>query len=890
MTIRITINYRAQWGQSLCLVGRTSTRHWDEQHPLMMQCVDGDRWETLLDLSDFESVLTYKYAIIHPNGAFQYEHGNDRHLPLGWTASTGHVVDYWRDMSLDDVFHSSLYTDALFLRPKSKKSTLKGNIIFSIDLPRVQANECVGIMGNIPELGEWDSNRKLVLSDTDFPVWRGGIKLKERYQVIEYKYVIFDKESGKVLDLEYGENRRLWSQQEKDDLYINDFGFRYTRPAWRGAGVALPVFSLRTGDGFGVGEFSDLKKLVDWAVLTGMKMIQTLPINDTTMLWTNKDSYPYSTVSVFALHPLYLHLESIGTLADTEEQARFEAKKKELNSLDYVNYSEIIALKWKYIRAVYPQACKSTFASADYKKWFAANRQWLVPYAVFCYLRDKFHTPDFSQWGEYSRYNETAIAHLTDKKSEVYDDIAIHYFVQYHLHKQLSEARDYAHHHGVAMKGDIPIGINPHSVDAWQAPELFDLSLQAGAPPDDFSISGQNWRFPPYNWDVMARDNFDWWRRRFVKMADYFDAYRIDHILGFFRIWVMPKEDVWGLTGRFLPALPYSLDELRQRGIWLDEKRMLTPYIHQWCLQEMFGNRWEEVRDRFFDIDGYEMFRFKPEFDTQRKVQAYFKDNNLTSDEDIRLRNCLYELHCEVLFLRDPRHPELLHPRISMNQSKSFRALYDHDKENLMKIYNEFFYHRHNEFWKESAMRKLPTLISSTRMLVCGEDLGMVPDSVPEVMHALQILSLEIQRMPKNPQIEFGHPADAPYLSVCTTGTHDMNPLRAWWEEDYSKTQRFYNQILGWWGEAPKKCSGAIAEAILTQHVYSPAMWVVLPLQDWFAIDESICKPDVHSERINVPDDPDNFWCYRMHIDMDALLNSGGFNAKVRNLVNVRNQ
>lgn len=890
MTIRITINYHAQWGQSLCLVGRTSTHHWDEHAPLIMQCVDGDRWETILDLSDFESVLTYKYAIIHPNGTFQYEHGEDRKLPLGWAASSGHVVDYWREMSLDNVFHSSLYTDALFLRPKSKKSILKGNVIFSIDLPRVQTNECVGIMGNIPELGEWDSNKKLVLSDADFPVWRGGIKLKERYQVIEYKYVIFDKESGKVLDLEYGENRRLWPQQEKDDLYINDFGFRYTRPAWRGAGVALPVFSLRTNDGFGVGEFSDLKKLVDWAVLTGMKMIQTLPINDTTMLWTNKDSYPYSTVSVFALHPLYLHLESIGKLADAQEQARFEAKKKELNSLDYVNYSEIIALKWNYIRAVYPQVGKSTFASADYKKWFAANQQWLVPYAAFCYLRDKFHTPDFSQWGEYSRYDEASIARLTDKKSDVYDEIAIHYFVQYHLHKQLSEACDYAHHHGVAMKGDIPIGINPHSVDAWQAPELFDLSLQAGAPPDDFSISGQNWGFPPYNWDVMAKDNFDWWRRRFVKMADYFDAYRIDHILGFFRIWVMPKEDVWGLTGRFLPALPYSLDELRQRGIWLDEKRMLTPYIHQWCLQEMFGNRWEEVRDRFFDVDGYEMFRFKPEFDTQRKVQAYFRDNNLTSDEDIRLRNCLYELHCEVLFLRDPRHPELLHPRISMNQSKSFRALYDHDKENLMKIYNEFFYHRHNEFWKESALRKLPTLISSTRMLVCGEDLGMVPDSVPEVMHALQILSLEIQRMPKNPKVEFGHPADAPYLSVCTTGTHDMNPLRAWWEEDRSKTQRFYNQMMGWWGEAPQKCNGAIAEAILTQHVYSPAMWVVLPLQDWFAIDESICKPDVHGERINVPDDPDNFWCYRMHIDMDTLLNNGGFNAKVRSLVDVRSK
>lgn len=889
MTIKITIKYQAEWGQTLCMVGHTESREWTENAPLFLECSGSDYWETSIEIPDIDTLLTYRYGVKTQDGHFFYERGDYRRLNIGGIKGNCRVVDYWRAKSLDDSFMSSLFTDALFSRTKKSRKSVTGNLRFSICLPRIQRNEAVAIVGNIPELGNWDCNNKLILSDKNFPTWEGGVKIKSYPANIEYKYVIFNTETNEIVDMEYGDNRRLWTSAAESCLCINDYTFRYTRGAWRGAGVAIPVFSLRTQDGFGVGEFLDLKKMVDWAVSTNMKMIQTLPINDTTMLWTNKDSYPYSTVSVFALHPLYLRLEKIGKLKDKKQQSEFEAKREELNALDYVNYQEIIAAKWEYIRAVYPAEKEKVFASADYKKWFETNQSWLMPYAAFCYLRDLNKTPEFAKWGEYAVYNENAVAKLCDKKSNVFDDIAIHYFVQYHLHKQLSEVRDYAHLSGVALKGDIPIGINPNSADAWQAPELFDLSLQAGAPPDDFSISGQNWGFPPYNWDIMARDNFDWWRRRFVKMADYFDAYRIDHILGFFRIWVMPQQAVWGLTGCFLPALPYSLDDLRQRGIWIDEKRMLAPYIHQWCLQEMFGHRWEEVRDRFFDIDGYEMFRFKPEFDTEKKVQAYFRDNNLTSEEDIRLRNALYELHCEVLFVRDPRQPELLHPRISMNLSRSFRALNDHDKNLLMDLYNEFFFRRHNEFWKQSAYKKLPTLIASTRMLVCGEDLGMVPDTVPEVMNELQILSLEIQRMPKNPKVEFAHPADAPYLSVCTTGTHDMNPLRAWWEENYDKTQCFYNHTMGWWGGAPAKCSGAIAEAILKQHVYSPAMWVILPLQDWFAIDEAISLPNVHAERINVPENPDHFWCYRMHVTMEDLLQNESFSAQVKALVDVRN-
>jgi 4-alpha-glucanotransferase len=245
----------------------------------------------------------------------------------------------------------------------------------------------------------------------------------------------------------------------------------------------------------------------------------------------------------------------------------------------------------------------------------------------------------------------------------------------------------------------------------------------------------------------------------------------------------------------------------------------------------------------------------------------------------------LYALHCEVLFVKDKRQEGKFHPRISMHSSYSFRDLPDNVRKTLDSIYIEYFYHRHNEFWKEQALKKLPALVSATNMLVCGEDLGMVPDSVPEVMHQLEITTLEIQRMPKKTNVEFAMPADAPYLSVCTTSTHDMNPIRAWWEENPAVTQRFYNRGLGISGPAPEHCSAEIAERMVKQHLDSTAMLVILPWQDWMAVDTKLRLKDPNAERINIPADPRNFWCYRMHMTLEKLLSEKRFNAKLKKLI-----
>jgi 4-alpha-glucanotransferase len=144
-----------------------------------------------------------------------------------------------------------------------------------------------------------------------------------------------------------------------------------------------------------------------------------------------------------------------------------------------------------------------------------------------------------------------------------FDDIAVNYFIQYHLHVQLSEAASYAHAHGVVLKGDIPIGVNRNSVDTWVSPELFHMQMQAGAPPDMFSVKGQNWELPTYDWDEMERTGFDWWKKRFSQMSNYFDTFRIDHILGFFRIWQIPIQQVEGIMGYLNPSIPIYIMNLQ---------------------------------------------------------------------------------------------------------------------------------------------------------------------------------------------------------------------------------------------------------------------------------------------------------------------------------------
>ena len=729
------------------------------------------------------------------------------------------------------------------------------------------------------------------MSDAEFPIWKGEIKLEKAEQDIEYKYGIFDHKKKKLVEWELGENRRLIIDgQNKDQFTIKtDLKFRYPFGLWKGAGVAIPVFSLRSQNSYGVGEILDIKLLIDWAVKTGLKIVQILPINDTVATHTWTDSYPYATISVFALHPMYLNLPAIGELKNTKEMKQFRKKGEELNELNAIDYEAVMNLKSPFYKKIYDQNKRQFLKEEKYKAFFEDNKEWLVSYAAFSRLRDQYGTADFTRWGEYATFKKSKIEALADPKGKDYDDFAVHYFIQYHLHLQMQEVADYAREKGVVLKGDIPIGIYRNSADAWVEPQLYRMDKQAGAPPDAYAISGQNWGFPTYNWEEMAKDGYDWWRRRLSAMATYFDAYRIDHILGFFRIWEIPMDSVEGLMGRFNPAIPMFKYELDGNGLHFDYDRFCKPYICEYMLDELFGEDKEEVIANYLNHGEGDFYHMKDEFDTQRKVEEHFTPILIDEDQKerhLRIKHGLFTLIGNVLLLEDPNsNGQGFHPKIALHFTYSFKELDDQTKSALDKIYLHYYYDRQENFWKEKAMIKLPAIINATNMLVCGEDLGMVPDCVPGVMDELCLLNLEIQRMPKKTKDEFSHPSESKYLSVVSPSCHDMSTIRGWWEEDSERTQRFYNNLLGHFGSAPQFCDPWVSREMIIQHLHAPAMWAIFPIQDLVAMDEKLRLENPFLEQINEPSNPKNYWRFRFHRNMEDLLEAEGFNKMLDDLV-----
>jgi 4-alpha-glucanotransferase len=921
MKITFQIDYRTHWGQSLFISGSIpELGNWDTDQAQAMTFQSGGTWELVLELDRVPTTgFQYSYFIKEEGSLIiGWEKGNKRQLnPTLSPTQSIIALDSWRAASQDEM---SLFTSAftnVLMRPgvsappiaevetttkKVVKSTKKtaattakqANYRFQIEVPRIDPSHQLCLIGSDPAFGNWDEQKALVMDGSHYPLWQADVALSNQ-EVVRYKYGIYDTNTRKIATWEKGDDRVLWLNPASETATIQtDEQFRFPQGNWKGSGVAIPVFSLRTQQGTGVGEFLDIRTLADWSAKTGLKLIQILPINDTVATHTWIDSYPYAAISVFALHPIYLNLEAMGTLKSKKDQTFYRDQRALLNQKDFVDYEAVMKVKSRYFKQLYDQDRDTFLADPAFQAFFAKNRPWLVPYAVFSRLRDLYGTCEFSQWGEHAHVTPAQVELLAAPNNPTYDDVAVHYFIQFHLSKQLLQATNYARQRGIVLKGDIPIGIYRNSVDAWLTPELFHMDRQAGAPPDDFSATGQNWRFPTYNWERMAEDGFAWWQERLQKMSDYFDAYRIDHILGFFRIWEIPAEGVDGLLGHFSPALPYYRHELAERGIPFDYTRYCTPYIRAHMLWDLFGEYRDEVVQEYLIEYQPDHFQLKPNVSNQQQVEALLAPTPEATPAQIakneRIKAGLFQLIGEVLLLEaSPIHllPEGKHAfnlRISFHNTYSYRELDDWLKQKLHDLYIDYFYKRHEQFWREKGLVKLPAIKNATHMLVCGEDLGMVPDVVPGVMQELGLLSLGIQRMPKETSVEFGNPATAPYLSVVSPSSHDMATLRGWWEEDRNKTQRFYNHMLGQHGEAPAKCDPWIVKEIIVQHLYSPAMWAIFPIQDLLGMDSQLRRADTQEERINVPANPQNFWKYRLHLNLEDLLKADDFNSMLQEL------
>lgn len=886
MKLTFRIRYRTVWGENLCVLLND-----DETQIISLSTRNGDEWQGSFEYIPVWSnqLVTYRYAVYRDNICIRKELGAISHLFYLGNAQQNHYVidDCWRDLPADSYRYSSAFNSIYTPQSYNKLSDSVGSCItFRALCPELgNRNQALGLIGSCNALGSWEYCRPLRMQEVRPNVWHITLDASSLQLPFEYKFVAINAESGAVEEWESRPNRLFNVQPlQRGETYLPmETEVFFALPARKFAGSAIPVFSLRSEGSCGVGDFGDLKTFVSWAASTAQHVVQILPINDTSITGSWTDSYPYNSISIYAFHPMYIDLRQLPALADAQFASRFEEERARLNALSVVDYEAVNRLKQSYLKEVYRQEGENVLKSDEFNTFFADNRHWLQPYAAFSYLRDLYGTSDFHCWEAYNKYDEEEIQQLCSPESDAYTFIGYYYYMQYLLHVQLLAVAEYARRKGVILKGDIPIGISRTSVESWVEPYYFNMNGQAGAPPDAFSVNGQNWGFPTYNWEVMEKDNYLWWRRRFAKMAEYFTAYRIDHILGFFRIWEIPTHSVHGLLGQFVPSLPMSADEIRSFGLNFRPDFMLRPFISEYILNTVFGEQSDYVRETFVRPLHHDLYEMRPEFDTQRKVEAFFEGK--TDSESIWLKEKLYALISDVLFVADRNNPELYHPRIAVQNDYIFKQLAEQEQEAFNHLYNHYYYQRHNEFWYHEAMKKLPVLTQSTPMLVCGEDLGMVPDCVSWVMNELQILSLEIQRMPKAIGREFGCLNEYPFRSVCTIGTHDMPTLRGWWEEDAALTERFYHNELHHWGEVPKHAPGWLCKEIIEQHLQSPSMLCVLAWQDWTSIDESLRNPDVQAERINVPANPHNYWQWRMHITLEELMQADELNDAIRQMI-----
>lgn len=844
-------------------------------------------WFGSIEVDDNVDSILYGYQYVRAGKAVRVEWNYKPHsLRLNSVNHRYRNFDLWLDAPAGRNAHTTVCrtygTEHAATSQHENICWYNRSVTLSLYILGLEEGEEPALAGDAETLGAWRPQDALPLSQVAPGLWSITFDAERIWSgCFHFKFIT--RRSNGTVRWEEGDNRKIFlPDYEPSSAYSFELPeVRFTSQQVRLAGTVIPLFSMRSSRSWGIGDFGDIKLMVDWLVATGQRVLQLLPVNDTTVNGGAEDSYPYNCVSVFALNPVYTDMESLPRLGSDKRNQYYRKQREALNALPTVDYAAVYMLKINYLHELFSEIGDNMLATKECKNFLAEQERWLKPYVLFRFLSSRLRS-NIWDWKEFRYYDDDTEERVLATFSDAAGELRFHSFVQYILYSQLSEAHNYSVSHGVTLKGDIPIGVAPNGVDVWCDREQFNLSVSAGAPPDMFSADGQNWGFPTYNWDAMAADGYAWWRRRLQYMSKFFDAYRIDHILGFFRIWQIPRNAVSGLAGKFSPGMPLSRSELSCMGFTIDPKRHTRPVIPAARVKELFGRRAKAVAERYFDLQPCGMYTFKEDYDTLQALTLSFADKKMRLAGEAT--EALLRLFGEVLFF-DEGDGEHFTPRIDAFNTPLYTTLTQNERNAYDKVYEHYFYQRHNMFWYEEGMRKLMPLLQCTDMTACGEDLGMIPDCVPWVMHNLQILSLEIQRMPKRYGEMFAKPQDYPYLSVATPSTHDMSTLRGWWREDEQRTQQFYNHELGFDGKAPVEMSGIAAQAVVRRHLAAPSMLALFAWQDLLAMDERLRRANPDDERINIPSNRNHVWNYRMHITLEQMMKERGFNEALRSMI-----
>mmetsp|Transcript_2035 Transcript_2035/g.6011 ORF Transcript_2035/g.6011 Transcript_2035/m.6011 type:complete len:951 (+) Transcript_2035:491-3343(+) len=896
--LHFRVAYMTVWGQRLVVCGDGKVLgNWDPFQGLRMSCHhQGDElvWEAQVSVPYVDS-FSYRYVVVDEAPGVVKSELRLRKVELHPELFHSAIVGLWDEWQpggdMEQMFSTSAFTDAIFqnremcqqpIQPSAPQIAPEPGMVviqFTVSCHRVFKEEVVVVTGS-SHLGNWRQREALELTRTDKTTWQGEVKVPQGDLPIPYKYAILSKNRNQFL-LEPGESRMAaictgeshHLEGPTPVVLSRHDGFLRRADAWKGSGLAVPVFSLRTKRSVGVGEFRDIKALVDVCVKAGMRLAQLLPVNDTSVYMTQWDSYPYCSLSVHALHPQYLCLEELSDNIPEGIVKQINMARVELDHKD-IDYPAVMEAKRKTTQQIFDLEGEAVLKSEAFQAFWSLHKEWLKPYAVFCLLRDLFGTSEHWQWGKLAHPSQEDIDRLAAPGTVHYPSIQMSYYVQFHLHQQLLSASGYAAQHRVALKGDLPIGVDKRSVDTWLHPRLFRMNKSTGAPPDFFDPNGQNWGFPTYVWEEMAKDDYAWWRSRLSHMAQYFHAYRIDHILGFFRIWENPGSAVTAALGTFRPAVALSADELRGVGVW-DFQRLVQPYVRLDLLRDIFGSSAEEVACKYFRDAGKGVLVFQERYGSEKDIdtiQPPAGSPPSVVEGVFALKKGLMELWKNVVLLQDEEDKGKFYPRFGYSSTRSWAELDQFTRDALSGLCEDFFHGRQDALWERHALRTLPVIMGATRMLVFGEDLGFVPACVPPVLADLGLFGLRIQRMetPAEGQ-KFVDMTKYPYMTVASPSCHDTTTIRGWWEEDSDQRATFFVEALEGRGPVPARCTPAIVRTIVRKHMESSSCWAVFPIQDILAMSPRYMTRPALEETINDPTNPKHYWRYRMHVNLEDV-------------------
>ena len=672
-------------------------------------------------------------------------------------------------------------------------------------------------------------------------------------------------------------------------------------------GIVVPLGALYTKDNPVIGEFPDLKPLADFCKSAGISIIQLLPVND-----TGTQSSPYSGLSAFALHPIYIRINALPEFSQLYES---NAKLKKLYDSFIFNhkyssrydYDGILNSKIEILKMIYDSTEAGLTGKADeaLSKWIKAN-PWVKTYAVYKNLKWNYMQASWKSWIETDQHkSESEITALWNKMAFKKEHL-FYVWLQMIADLQFKDAVAYIKKQKILLKGDMPILMNEDSCDAWAYPQYFNQSLRAGSPADGENPTGQNWGFPTYNWTNLKENQYSWWKNRLSSASKYYDAYRLDHILGFYRIWAIPADDVNALNGHTEPYAAIKKSELYELGFDDDRIRWLSqPHIPTSAIEDITWNHEQahEVLAVFCNkLKDEELWLFDPNV----KGSKIIADADLTElchpDAVQRIKDTLIQYWSNRSLIEITKNKYI--PLWTYSHSTSWQSLNDQEKLKLEELFADLNI-KNEKLWRKQASEIFTAITSDIKMIPCGEDLGVSIECVPEVMKKHDILGLRVVRW--NRKWAEGRQPYVPFdeytpLSVTTTSVHDSSTIRQWWNEEKLSVEAFVRTNLSFFGINSEEedssvvevavttitygdFTPAIAEAILKASSSSASMWHISPIQDYLYMNKAYWLDEASDERINIPGTINQFnWTYRLPVELSDLAKDANLIEKIKEI------